>query len=93
MRILRKTSEALSVSEEPTKPYIEFCNVGDGDISERIQSDASAPVRSVHSRMQFGREITDDEIEEIPGGENLIEDLYNNIKNIIFRKEFWTENW
>ena len=42
---------------------------------------------------EFGREITDDEIEEISGGENLIEDLYNNIKNIIFRKEFWTENW
>jgi len=51
MRILRKTSEALSVSEELTKPYVELCNVGDGDISERIRSDASAPVRSVHSRM------------------------------------------
>ena len=42
---------------------------------------------------ESGRELSDDEIEEISGGENLVEMLVENIKNIIFRKEFWTENW
>ena len=42
---------------------------------------------------ESGREISDDEVEQVTGGENLFEMLIDNIVNIIGNPDFWTDHW